>query len=161
LKGLSPKANREVPPLRYEVVTRLKQDFPDLVIVLNGGLTSLEQCAQELAGVDGVMLGREPYHHPWLLASVDSALFGLSDTAKDRFELLDPLIAYTQRHVLAGGRVRDVTRHVLGLFNGFPGARRWRQCLSDASELAKNDPMLIARAAQQLSAREALTTKFG
>jgi tRNA-dihydrouridine synthase A len=151
LKGLSPKLNREVPPLRYEVVAHLKQDFPDLTIVLNGGLTTLEASGAQLGVVDGVMLGREPYHHPWLLAKVDSLLFDQPDVVQDRFALIEPLVEYTASHVRGGGRVRDVARHVLGLFNGLPGARRWRQRLSDPTELGLNDPMLIASAARQVS----------
>ncbi|MGA0795634.1 MAG: tRNA dihydrouridine(20/20a) synthase DusA [Quisquiliibacterium sp.] len=152
LKGLSPKRNREVPPLRYEIVARLKQDFPELTIVINGGLTTLEASSAQLEVVDGVMLGREPYHHPWLLASVDPLLFGEASTVTDRFELIEPLVEYSARHVRDGGRVRDLARHVLGLFNGLPGARRWRQRLSDPLELGRNDPMLIASAAKQVSA---------
>jgi tRNA-dihydrouridine synthase A len=152
LKGLSPKLNREVPPLRYEIVARLKQDFPELTIVINGGLTTLEASSAQLAAVDGVMLGREPYHHPWLLAAVDPLLFGEAPTVTDRFQLIEPLVEYGARHVRDGGRVRDLARHVLGLFNGLPGARRWRQRLSDPLELSRNDPMLIASAAKQVSA---------
>jgi tRNA-dihydrouridine synthase A len=148
LKGLSPKLNREIPPLRYEIVAALKRDFPELTIAINGGLTTLDESREQLDQVDGVMLGREPYHNPWMLASVDSALFGKPDPVSDRFELIDPLMAYAQRHIDQGGRLRDLSRHVLGLFNGLAGARRWRQMLSDATLLAQNDPALIARAAQ-------------
>lgn len=152
LKGLSPKENREVPPLRYEFVQALKRDFPHLTIVLNGGLQSLDASLAQLGHVDGVMLGREAYHNPWMLAGVDPTLFGVVAPVQSRFDLLEPLLDLVRRHVADGGRVRDVVRHVLGLFNGLPGARRWRQLLSDARELAANDPDLLIRAFQHVDA---------
>ena len=147
LQGLSPKENREVPPLRYGIVHALKRDFPSLTIVINGGLRTLADAQAQLAFVDGVMLGREAYHDPWLLARVDGQIFGESDPAQARFDVIAPLVEHARRRIAEGGRLRDVTRHVLGLFNGLPGARRWRQRLSDARELARNDPALIADAA--------------
>jgi len=153
LKGLSPKLNREVPPLRYEVVHRLERDFPALTFVINGGLASLDAARGQLDRVDGVMLGREPYHHPWMLAGVDPVLFGEEPPLSSPFDAIDPLVAYASRHVARGGRRREVTRHVLGLFNGLPGARRWRQLLSDSAQLAGDDPSLIARAAAMVTPR--------
>ncbi len=97
------------------------------------------------------MLGRAPYHEPWLLASVDPLLFGLPAPVSERFDVIAPLHDYALRHVRSGGHLRDVTRHVLGLFNGLPGARRWRQMLSDAHRLAANDPGLLVDAARQVS----------
>ena len=97
------------------------------------------------------MLGRAPYGNPWLLAQVDPLLFGQTAPLSARHEAIEPLIRYASAHVARGGRLRDVTRHVLGLFNGLPGARHWRRCLSQATELAGNDPMLIARAAAAVS----------
>ena len=152
LKGLSPKENREVPPLRYDVVLALKRDFPDLRFVLNGGIASLDEARAHLPALDGVMLGREPYHHPWLLAGVDPAFFGEAAPLHSPFDAIDPLSAYASRHIAAGGRLRDVTRHVLGLFNGMPGARRWRQRLSDPAALAANDVGLLAMAASMVAA---------
>ncbi len=151
LEGLSPRENREVPPLRYAVAQALKRDFPHLTIVVNGGIRTLDECRQHLAVVDGVMLGREAYHEPWMLASVDPGLFGRPAPLAMRHDVVEPLIAYARKRVADGGRVRETTRHVLGLFNGLPGARRWRQCLSDAAGLARNDPMLIAQAARLVS----------
>lgn len=151
LDGLSPKENREVPPLRYPFVHALKRDFPALTIVVNGGLQSLDEVQAQLARVDGAMLGRAAYHDPWLLASVDERLFGSAAPVADRFELIDPLVRYARSHVASGGRVREVTRHLLGLFNAMPGARAWRRDLSDANELAGNDPALIARAAERVA----------
>ena len=155
LEGLSPKENREVPPLRYDVVRALRRDFPELRFVLNGGLSSHEQVAAHIGDVDGVMLGRAPYHDPWMLARVDPELFGAPAPLEHRREALAPLAAYARVHVGAGGHLRDVTRHVLGLFNGLPGARRWRQALSDARLLAANDPDLILRAAVPVVERDA------
>jgi tRNA-dihydrouridine synthase A len=161
LAGLSPKENREVPPLRYAFAHALKRDFPDLRIVLNGGLTTLADCQPHLELLDGVMLGRAAYHEPWLLAGVDRVLFGEDPPVADRFELIEPLVAYAARHVRAGGRLREVTRHVLGLFNGLPGARRWRQLLSDARRLAEDDPALIAEAAALVQASRAARPEDG
>jgi tRNA-dihydrouridine synthase A len=153
LKGLSPKENREVPPLRYEVVHRLKRDFPQLTIVLNGGLATLAEAAVQLERVDGVMLGREPYHHPWMLAGVDPVLFSEPAPLRQRFDAIEPLVQYAARHAAAGGQLRDVSRHVLGLFNGLHGARRWRQALSDARLLRANDAALLRRAAAMVLSR--------
>jgi len=148
LKGLSPKENREIPPLRYELVHALKRDFPGLVIVLNGGLRSLDACRVQLGPVDGVMLGREAYHDPWLLQGVDPRVFGSPAPLSVRAEALAPLTEHAARLVAGGGHLRELSRHVLGLFNGLPGARRWRQQLSDARALARNDPALILAAAR-------------
>lgn len=150
LKGLSPKENREVPPLRYEVSHALKRDFPDLVFVLNGGIETLAQARAHLDAVHGVMLGRAAYQEPWLLAGVDAELFGDAPRLVDRHDVLAPMVHYAAEHVARGGRVRDVARHMLGLFNGLPGARHWRRMLSDPALLAANDPALIEQAAEQL-----------
>jgi tRNA-dihydrouridine synthase A len=132
LKGLSPKQNREVPPLRYEVVYRLKQDFPQLQIVLNGGITTLEQAEELLRnGVDGVMVGREAYHNPYILAEVDRRLFGMPADAIPRGEIVDRLMPYIERQLAEGIRLHSITRHILGLFHGEPGARSWRRHLSE------------------------------
>jgi tRNA-dihydrouridine synthase A len=138
LSGLSPKENREVPPLRYGVVERLKADFPAATIVLNGGLTSLADCAQPLAGLDGVMLGRAAYHDPYLLAQVDAQLFGDAAPIRSRIEIAQAMVPYLQRMHAAGVPVRAVVRHMLMLFQGLPGAKRWRRLLSDARVLDLN-----------------------
>lgn len=130
LEGLSPKENREIPPLRYEVAAQLKQDFPDLEIILNGGIKTLEECLQHLQTFDGVMLGREAYHNPYLLAQVDQLLFGLGHPVISRAEALTRMRPYIERHLTEGGAMHHITRHVLGLAQGFPGARRFRQLLS-------------------------------
>ncbi|MFP5460090.1 MAG: tRNA dihydrouridine(20/20a) synthase DusA [Gammaproteobacteria bacterium] len=158
LAGLSPKENREIPPLRYAFAHALKRDFPGLCIVLNGGLHTPGEALAQLEQLDGVMLGRAAYHEPWLLAEVDPLFFGAPAPAADRFDVIDPMIEYARRHVASGGRLREVTRHVLGLFNGLPGARRWRQLLSDSRRLAADDPALIAEAARCVGTRRLETS---
>lgn len=130
LEGLSPKENREVPPLRYDVAQQLKRDFPDLEIILNGGIKTLDQCEAHLGQFDGVMLGREAYHNPYLLAQVDARLFASQEPIITRADALRRMRPYIQNHLDSGGSMHHVTRHVLGLGQGFPGARRYRQLLS-------------------------------
>jgi tRNA-dihydrouridine synthase A len=131
LKGLSPKENREVPPLRYETVHRLKRDFPHLTIVLNGGVTTQEQITEQLQHLDGVMLGREAYHNPWLMSQWDELFFGTEHRALDRAAIEQQMVDYMERVGLRGEPWSRVVRHMLGLRNGLPGARRWRQVWSD------------------------------
>lgn len=131
LNGLSPKQNREVPPLQYDVVHRLKTDFPGLTIVINGGFRTSAEIAAELLHVDGVMVGREAYHNPWLLAEAGRLLFGDGDVAPDRHSVAVRMRAYLERVHAAGTPVHRVTRHMLGLFQGQPGARAWRRHLSE------------------------------
>jgi tRNA-dihydrouridine synthase A len=143
LKGLSPKENREVPPLRYEVVHRLKRDFPQRVFVLNGGVADWATIERELAFVDGVMLGRAAYHDPWMLAGVDPRLFAVAQPARSRADVVEALIAYADRALSAGASLRPIVRHVLGLYHGVPGGRRFRQMLSDAARLHDADTSLL------------------
>jgi tRNA-dihydrouridine synthase A len=130
LQGLSPKENREVPPLDYERVKRLKVAFPKLNIIINGGIQNLDEAGPLLESLDGVMLGRAAYHNPWLLAEVDGRLFGEPDPFKQRHEVMAAMLPYLQRHLANGGRLNQVLRHILGLYLGQPGARRWRQALA-------------------------------
>lgn len=130
LKGLSPKQNREIPPLDYERVYRFKQKYPDRFIGINGGIQSLGQAISHLAHVDGAMVGRAAYHTPLLLADVDHQLYGLPAEKADYSALIETMAAYIDAHIRAGGRAAHVTRHMVGLFHGFAGARRWRQILS-------------------------------
>ncbi|PNG13610.1 tRNA dihydrouridine(20/20a) synthase DusA [Stutzerimonas stutzeri] len=150
LEGLSPKENREVPPLRYDVAARLKEDFPDLEIILNGGIKTLEECETHLQRFDGVMLGREAYHNPYLLAQVDARLFGSHEPIVGRAEALRRMRPYIQRHLAAGGAMHHVTRHVLGLGQGFPGARRFRQLLSVDIHKSKEPLALLDQATSLL-----------
>ena len=130
LKGLSPKENREVPPLQYERVYQLKQEFPELSIVINGGITTLEQCQELLGHVDGVMIGREAYHNPYLLAGVDAAFFGSESALTSRMDILGRYIDYCDRQLAEVGRLHPMSRHILGLFLGQPGARAFRRHIS-------------------------------
>jgi tRNA-dihydrouridine synthase A len=132
LSGLSPKENRTVPPLRHDVVHRLKQDFPHLPIVVNGGIASLSAAVDQLAHVDGVMIGRAAYHDPWLLAGADERIYGDAPRALTREEVAEALRAYLGRQVAQGVPAQRVTRHVLGLYHGVPGARAWRRAISGA-----------------------------
>ena len=132
LKGLSPKENREVPPLRYETVHRLKQEFPRLTFATNGGITTSGQVVQELAQVDGVMIGRAAYHNPWWLAQWDSEFFGAPASELTRERVEESMTEYMAREAAARGTPwSSIARHMLGLRNGLPGARRWRQVWSD------------------------------
>ncbi|MCL7422736.1 MAG: tRNA dihydrouridine(20/20a) synthase DusA [Methylobacter sp.] len=131
LSGLSPKQNREVPPLRYDRVYQLKNDLPKLEIILNGGITTLDQAEEELKHVDGVMVGREAYHNPYLLAEVDRRFFDEVCKPRSRQEVLNLLIPYIQQQLKNGVRLNSISRHILGLFHGAPGARGWRRHISE------------------------------
>ena len=131
LKGLSPKQNREVPPLDYQRVYRLKATRPDLTVVINGGIKDLDGAEEHLAQVDGVMFGRAAYQTPYLLADVDQRLFGADYVSATREEALQDLLTYVDTHIRGGGRLNNVTRHILGLYHGRPGARAFRRHLSE------------------------------
>jgi tRNA-dihydrouridine synthase A len=146
LKGLSPKENREVPPLRYEVVHRLKRDFPQATIVLNGGLADWRAIEAELEHVDGVMLGRTAYHEPFFLAQVDARLFGDASTSRTRAGVVEAMLPYVERQVARGTPLRSIVRHMLGLYHGQSGGRRYRQILSDARRLKDAGPALLREA---------------
>lgn len=146
LSGLSPKENREIPPLRYERVYRLKQDFPQLTIVLNGGVRTLAECERHLREVDGVMLGREAYENPYLLSQVDARLFGETHAAPSRSDVLTRLRPYVERELSAGARLRHIARHLLGLYRGQPGARAFRRMLSERAHAPDADWAVIEQA---------------
>jgi tRNA-dihydrouridine synthase A len=148
LKGLSPKENREIPPLRYDYVYRLKQDFPAATIVLNGGVVGDAQIAAHLEQVDGVMIGRDAYHHPWGMRDWDTRFFGATaPAAASRAQVEAAMVDYIGRMGLAWPQV---ARHMMGLWNGEAGARRWRQVWSD--HRLKNEPASVVseRALAQL-----------
>ena len=153
LEGLSPKENREVPPLRYDIAAQLKQDFPDLEIILNGGIKTLEQCQEHLQTFDGVMLGREAYHNPYLLAQVDQQLFGATRPVLSRLEAMQSMRGYIAAHLAEGGSMHHITRHMLGLGQGFNGARRFRQLLSVDIHKTDDPLALFDQAAQLLQGR--------
>jgi tRNA-dihydrouridine synthase A len=150
LKGLSPKENRELPPLRYELVVQLKRELPNLEIILNGGLTEFGVIDSVLDQVDGVMLGREAYHNPYVLAQVDTRWYGGDTPVPTRLEVARHMMAYAARQIERGTALRSVVRHMLGLYLGRPGARAWRRVLSDATLLHKAGPELIERALREV-----------
>lgn len=131
LSGLSPKENREVPPLDYERVHRLVANFPDLPMSINGGIVDLDTVAAQLEHVAGVMLGREAYRNPYSMAMVDRRFFNDPSPVPTRFDVVASMRDYLGRHLAAGGRLKDVTRHMLGLFHAQPGGRAWRRVLSE------------------------------
>jgi len=153
LEGLSPKQNREVPPLRYDIAAQLKLDFPDLEIILNGGIKTLDECREHLQTFDGVMLGREAYHNPYLLARVDQELFDSDAPAISRAQALRNMRPYIERHLAEGGAMHHITRHVLGLGQGFHGARRFRQLLSVDIHKTSEPLALLDQAAALLEGR--------
>jgi len=149
LKGLSPKENREVPPLRYALVHRLKLDFPELTIAINGGITTGEQVAAQLRELDGVMVGREAYHNPWWLASWDEAFFGAAPSEQTRESVESLMVHYMATQAAAHGtHWSAIARHMLGLRHGLPGSRRWRQVWSDhrLKTLHPREVMVLAHA---------------
>ena len=152
LQGLSPKENREIPPLDYPLVLRMKRDFPELAIALNGGVTTLDQARDLLAqGLDGVMIGRAAYHDPGHALIGADALWGM-DHAPARHEVVRAMLPYIAQHLAAGGRLHQVTRHMLGLFHGLPGARLWRQVLSTESSQPGAGTEVVERALSRVTA---------
>lgn len=146
LSGLSPKQNRHIPPLRYDVVFQLKQDFPQLEIIINGGVDSLDTSLALLNQVDGVMLGREVYHNPYLLSDVDSRLLGEGSQQQTRQEVILALVPYVQQQLRQGVRLNAIARHLLGLFHGVEGARAWRRHLSENANKPGADEQVLLRA---------------
>jgi tRNA-dihydrouridine synthase A len=144
LKGLSPKQNREIPPLKYEYVHRLKKERPELTMVINGGIKTIESIQQQLQIVDGVMIGREAYHNPYMLSSVDKDIYLDQHAAiKSREEIVLQLCDYIDRELAEGVPLHSITRHILGLFQGCPGAKAWRRYLSENSHRADADSTVI------------------
>lgn len=131
LSGLSPKENREVPPLDYCRVHELKRDFPRLPMSINGGFIDLDTVAAQLAHVDGVMIGREAYKNPYVMAGVDQRFFGSDTGAPSRADIVEAMRGFIADHLQAGGALKDITRHMLGLYHGQPGGRAWRRVLSE------------------------------
>ena len=153
LQGLSPKENREVPPLRYDWAWRLKRECPDLQVLVNGGIATLEQAQAQLAHVDGVMVGRAAYHDPYELHRMDAALYG--GPLRERGELLRALQPYVEAQLARGVALKHVTRHVLGLFHGQPGGRAFRQVLSEGAHRAGAGWELVEQALDATTARRA------
>jgi tRNA-dihydrouridine synthase A len=154
LKGLSPKENREIPPLKYEYAYRLKRDFPHLEISINGGIKTLDEVEEHLKHVDGVMLGREAYHNPYVLAGVDTRFYGAAAPVPSREDIEAGFIDYARHELARGTYLGAMTRHALGLYRGVAGARGWRRVLSDNRRLAKGDLTIFDEARAHL--REAV-----
>ncbi len=132
LSGLSPKQNREIPPLKYDYVYQLKKDFPHLEIIINGGVNSLQATEDHLLHVDGVMIGREAYHNPYILAEVDDKFYKSRELVLSRLEIIQRLIPYIERYITNGGKLQHITRHILGLFHAQPNGKLWRRHLSES-----------------------------
>jgi tRNA-dihydrouridine synthase A len=162
LQGLSPKENRSVPALRHELVHRLKEELPHLTVVINGGITSLEEAVGHLDRVDGVMLGRAAYEDPFLLAEADREIFGEREaTAPSRRQVVEAFLPYVEAELAGGTPLRHITRHLLGLYRGAPGARLWRRRLGEEACRQGAGPELLLRAMEEaeetaLDAREAI-----
>jgi tRNA-dihydrouridine synthase A len=150
LNGLSPKENREIPPLRYDVVHRIKHDFPHLEIIINGGIASLDQAAAQLQQVDGVMIGREAYQNPWILAEADRRLYGDDRPVPSRHEIIERLMPFAERVHAQGAPVNRISRHILGLFQGQPRARAWRRHISENAHRDGATPEVIREAARRV-----------
>ena len=146
LEGLSPKENRDIPPLDYSLVYELKKAHPDLLISINGGIETMDACVAHLEKTDGVMLGRAPYKNPYLLADVDQILFGDEAMPPSREDVVRQLIPYAEKLVADGTPLHALTRHVMGLFQGLPGGRLWRRHLSENAPRRGDDPAVLGEA---------------
>lgn len=151
LQGLSPKENREIPPLLYDRVFALKHHFPELTIVINGGVTSVESSRELLTHVDGVMMGREAYHNPFVLAAIDSDIYGDAPLALTRDEVLEAFIPYCESQIRQGARLNHMARHVLGLYTGQPGGKRFRRFLSENGHRADAPAELLREAKNHMN----------
>ncbi len=153
LKGLSPKENREVPPLNYGRVHRLKQRHPGLTIIINGGIANLDEAEEQLKHVDGVMLGRAAYHTPWLLHEVDSRIYGDEAAGLSPLDIVERMKPYIARELAEGVWLQNITRHMLGLFHGMPGGRLWRRVLSEEGSRPGAGLDVLDKAAEQVASR--------
>jgi len=150
LKGLSPKQNRQVPPLNYERVYQLKQEFPQLEISINGGITSLDEAEQHLQHVDGVMIGREAYHNPFILAEADQRIFGSERPVPTRIEVYEKYIAFVEQQMAEGIRLNHMTRHLMGLFHGLHGGKKFRRYLSENAHKSDATTDVMRRALESM-----------
>jgi tRNA-dihydrouridine synthase A len=153
LGGLSPKDNREIPPLRFDVVKRIKQAFPQLPVIVNGGIREASAALGALEWCEGVMLGREAYHRPFVLRELHHSLYpNEPQLLNSRAEMLERMARYTHKELARGGRLSSITRHMLGLYGGQPGAREYRRFLSEGSREAGAGPELLRNAARLATA---------
>lgn len=146
LNGLSPKENREIPPLQYDVVARVKRDFPHLTIVINGGIKTLAEVDEQLKHVDGVMIGREAYSNPYFLSEIEEKYFSSSENILSRVQVIEKFIPYVEEQIKNKVKLSSITRHVLGLFMGQKGARLWRRTLSENAHKPEMDATLLREA---------------
>ena len=151
LSGLSPKQNRDVPPLDYEKVYRIKQDFPHLQIHINGGINTLKDSLEHLQQVDGVMMGRSVYHNPWVLNEVDSLIYGKQAVANTQVEVVENYLPYIAQQLEKGVKLHAITMHMLGLFHGMGGAKKWRRCLSEKANKVQTTQEGMALVKEALS----------
>lgn len=156
LKGLSPKQNREIPELNYDRVYQLKRDFPQLEIVINGGITTLEQAQQHLEHIDGVMIGREAYTNPYLLATVDQQIYGSKESIKSRQQIAEEFVQYAASELSEQTRLQSMTRHILGLFHAMPGARQFRRHISENAYKADATVDVLIEALAKTTGKTAL-----
>ncbi|MDG1273655.1 MAG: tRNA dihydrouridine(20/20a) synthase DusA [Alphaproteobacteria bacterium] len=154
LSGLSPADNRDIPPLDYPLVHNTKKINPDLKIILNGGLKSIDEAQEQLFKVDGVMLGRAAYQTPWILSKVDSEIFSDVTRSVSRLAIIDGMIDYIDRRMMEGVPLKSITRHMMGLFHGEPGARSWRRALSEEARLPDADSELLRKAYTHFGSNE-------
>ncbi len=152
LKGLSPKENRDVPPLDYDLVYALKQDFPELEIVINGGITTIEQCQQHLEHVDGVMMGREAYSNPYIMSRVDAELYQDGGQPRSRDQVLSDFVDYVEKNIAAGVRLNHMSKHVVGLYHGEPSSRLFRRHISENAHKPGSGIEVLRRAYQAMVA---------
>lgn len=146
LKGLSPKENRNIPPLQYDVVYQIKKDFPDLEIIINGGITKVKEINTHLEHVDGVMIGREAYHNPYFLSEVDKIFYDQNEVINTREEIVEKMILYIDQEMKKGIHLKHISSHILGLFQGVPGAKRWRRHISENAHKKDSDSSVIKKA---------------
>jgi tRNA-dihydrouridine synthase A len=157
LKGLSPKQNRDIPPLDYDRVFQLKKDFPHLEVIINGGIHTLEDAEAMLQKVDGVMIGREAYHNPYLLAEVDQKIYHADRPPISRTEVLEQFCEVIAPELAKGTKLSHITRHILGLYQGIPGARRFRRYISENAHRAGADTNVIYQALEEMTQRQQIT----
>lgn len=146
LSGLSPKENRDIPPLRHDLVHRLKAERPDLTVLINGGITTLDAAEEHVAGLDGVMIGRAGYQNPFILADVDRRFFGGPDEVATREQIVERMLPYIEREMARGVPLKAMTRHMLGLFQAVPGAKIWRRHLSETAHRPGAGPDVVETA---------------
>lgn len=151
LEGLSPKDNRNVPPLNYDAVYQLKRSFPSSEFIINGGINEIAQIKNHLQQVDGVMLGREAYHNPYLLAEMDKLFYGQTEPASSRLEILENFLPFAERALNKGARLHYLSRHILGLFHGQPGARKFRRLISEKAHLDNSGIEVLLEALNMMS----------